>query len=300
MSKKLLNKGSLLIFLILLAYLLWFVFKPYDYTVKFKLKTLPGTINQTIKVWNNLLDKSEITEQTSLNELKQRITFQDSTYLYNWSIYSINDSLSQVNIGIKDLDNSLKNRLTNLFTYSDFEKRVKTEVKDFIDLVDEHLKKIKITIVGEEDIPAMFCAYVPVKAKQFKKAQGMMQNYGLLNSVLLSNNIELKGRPFVEITYWDIKTDSIHFNFCYPIVKKDTLIEHPLIKFKAFKRTKAIKAIYNGNYITSDRAWYALMNYAEKKEIKIINKPVEVFHNNPNMGGNELNWKAEIYMPIQE
>jgi hypothetical protein len=28
--------------------------------------------------------------------------------------------------------------------------------------------------------------------------------------------------------------------------------------------------------------------------------PVEVFYNNPNMGGNALTWKAEIYLPLKE
>ena len=63
---------------------------------------------------------------------------------------------------------------------------------------------------------------------------------------------------------------------------------------------KALKAIYHGNYITSDRAWYALMDYAEKNGIEVVPEPVEVFFNNPNMGGDALNWTAEIYLPIRE
>ena len=27
--------------------------------------------------------------------------------------------------------------------------------------------------------------------------------------------------------------------------------------------------------------------------------PLEFFYNNPHYGGDELNWKAEIYMPIK-
>jgi len=47
------------------------------------------------------------------------------------------------------------------------------------------------------------------------------------------------------------------------------------------------------------RAWYALINYAKKNNIEIEKKPVEIFYNNPNFGGNELDWKAEIYLPIK-
>ena len=69
---------------------------------------------------------------------------------------------------------------------------------------------------------------------------------------------------------------------------------------KQYNGVKAIKATYNGNYITSDRAWYALLDYAEKNDILIDKKPLEVFYSNPNFGGDELLWEAEIFMPIKE
>ena len=61
-----------------------------------------------------------------------------------------------------------------------------------------------------------------------------------------------------------------------------------------------MKAEFNGNYIFSDRAWYELRDYAEKKGLKVTDKPLEIFFNNPNMGGDELQWKADIYMPLAE
>ena len=76
--------------------------------------------------------------------------------------------------------------------------------------------------------------------------------------------------------------------------------DHKIIKFKEVKGQKALKAIYNGNYITSDRTWYALVDEAKKRGLKISGNPIEVFHSNPNMGGDELLWKAEIYMPLDE
>jgi len=61
-----------------------------------------------------------------------------------------------------------------------------------------------------------------------------------------------------------------------------------------------LKAIYNGNYITSDRAWYALLDYAAKNGIAVTGLPIEIFNNNPNMGTNELEWETEIFMPLKE
>jgi hypothetical protein len=42
------------------------------------------------------------------------------------------------------------------------------------------------------------------------------------------------------------------------------------------------------------------MDYADKNDLKISGLPVEVFHNNPNMGGDALKWKTEIYMPLKD
>lgn len=292
------KKISLLLLAIFIAYFGWFLLKPYEYTVQFKLKTLPGTINQTIKFWSTQMDNSKIINQKSLHEISQKIVFQDTTLVFDWKITSINDSLSNVFIGIKDLHNHRKIRIANLFGTTPFEIRIKSLLKNYIVLTNDHLKKIQVKVVGLEEIPPKFCAYVTVKAKQFQKAKGMMQNYGLLNSILIQNNIQLKGEPFLEITNWNMETDSIQYNFCYPILNNDTLLKHPLIKFKQFKSIKALKAIYNGNYMTSDRAWYALLYEAEKKNLKVSNLPIEIFYNNPNMGGDELSWKTEVFLPL--
>lgn len=294
------RKIKISISFILLASLIWYLFiKPYDYLVTFKAKTFPGTINQSIKTWSLDLGNSTIIEQNGINNLKQKITFNDSTYIYEWDITSINDSTSKVKVYIKDVHHSLKNKITFPFRNTDFEKRTKNTLLDFTGKLNEHIKKFKVTIEGISEIKPTYYAYVTIKCTQFEKARGMMRNYSLLSSILVENNVKLNGKPFVEVTYWDMDKDSIHYNFCYPIIKSDSLPIHELIKYKHFDGKKALKAIYNGNYITSDRAWYALIDYARNNNIDVSNKPIEVFYNNPNMGGDELNWKAEIYMPIK-
>ncbi len=290
-----------LIAFILLGSLLWYLFiKPYDYLVTFNAKTLPGTINQTIKTWNLSLDNSEITEQENINNLKQKITFNDTTYLYKWKIIALNNSTSKVKVYIKDEHHSLKNRILFPFRNTDFEKRTKNTLVDFKNKLSEHINSFKITIKGKSEISSTYCAYIPIKSKQLNKAKGMMQNYNLLSSFIFENNISLNGKPIVEITYWNMTNDSIHYNFCYPIIKNDSLPVNSIIKYKNISNKKALKAIYNGNYISSDRAWYALMDYAKNNNIEIDKKPLEIFYNNPNMGGNALKWKAEVFLPIKK
>jgi len=93
---------------------------------------------------------------------------------------------------------------------------------------------------------------------------------------------------------------NIEFNFCYPILQQETNPYHPEIIYKRIPSRPAIKAVYNGNYTTSDRAWYVLLDYAKQNNLEVTGLPVELFYNNPNMGGDELNWKAEIYMPLKD
>ena len=58
------KKISAIIGFILVGFLLWyFIIKPYDYLVTFKVKTSAGTINQTIKLLNTSL--------ANLNPVKQ-------------------------------------------------------------------------------------------------------------------------------------------------------------------------------------------------------------------------------------
>ena len=294
--KKILSAIGILLFVFLGWYLL---IKPYDYRVTFKVKTTAGTINQSLKIWNVGLENSLPINQESLSELTQHIKINDSTYQYQWSISSLNDSVSKVKVYIKDLDHSMANKISIPFSHTDFEKRTLKTVSNFTDKLLEHLKKIKVKVEGESFSRSTYCAYIPMKGLQVEKARGMMKNYSLLTQVLSADQVKMNGTPFVEVTDWNQQNDSIEYHFCFPIIKSDSLPKHPLIQYKQYQGVKALKATYNGNYITSDRAWYALLEYADRNNIAIENKPVEVFNNNPNFGGNELRWEAEIYMPIK-
>ncbi len=125
-----------------------------------------------------------------------------------------------------------------------------------------------------------------------------MQNYSLLSNSLVEHDLELNGKPVVVINEWDQKNDRIQYDFCYPIVKPDSLPEIPYISYREIEGGRAIKAVYNGNYISSDRAWYALLDYAKNEKLEVEPTPFEIFFNNPSMGGNELSWRAEIFMPL--
>ncbi len=286
---------------ILFGAVLWYFFiKPHDYQVSMKAKTLPGTINQSIKYWSNTMDNSELIEQDGLLRLQQKLQFGDSTHIYSWKIIPESDSSSTIKIYAKDADNSFKNKLSIPFTDTDFEKRTRKSLLEFLTHLKTHISDFKVQIIGEEEFKPTFCACTSQSTSQVEKAAGMMKDYPLLDGILAMNNVALKGRPILEIKEWDWAKDSITFNFCYPIEKSDQLPQHKEITYRKISGKNALKAVYNGNYITSDRAWYALIDYAKKNDIALTGLPIEVFHSNPNMGGDELEWKTEIYMPLKE
>lgn len=279
---------------------IWYFFlKSNDYQVTFEVKTIPGEVNQIIKTWGKTQEGSKILDEEPIHELTQQLQFGDSTHIYQWNISSIHDSLSQVRVYAKDKDHSFQNKIKIPFSDTDFEKRTRRTLLDFAEKLNEHRKKFKVEIVGEEEIPTTFCACTDVKSDQIGKADGMMRDFPLLTSFLSKNNVQLNGSPFLEVTEWQKGKDSLTFKFCFPIVQSDILPEHPELSYRNFYGKKALKAIYNGNYISSDRAWYALIDYASRNNIEVSELPVEVFYNNPNMGGDALNWKAEVYLPLK-
>ncbi|MEM7380681.1 MAG: AraC family transcriptional regulator, partial [Bacteroidota bacterium] len=279
--------------------LVWYLFlKPFDYRVSFRANTYPGIVAQSIKSWSSDQKQSEIIAQDALLEITQQFQFGDSIHIYHWNIIPVNDSLTKIKVNIEDPENGLANRLRIPFADTDFEKRSRKTLTRFNELLKQHLREIRVTIVEPALSPETFCACTSRLTSARGKAMGMMKDFPLLNTLLAQNKIALNGSPILEITSWDKQKDSIAFNFCFPVIRSDSLPEHPELFYKTVEGKKSLKAIYNGNYITSDRAWYALLSHAENENQKVTGLPLEVFKNNPNMGGDALRWEAEIYMPI--
>lgn len=290
-----------IVLLVLLGVLIWLVFlKPSDFVAVLEAKSVPGTINHTLKTWSRSLENTDIRQGTDQNHLRQELRSNDSLFVFEWKLTKENDSLTRIEVGVSLESANPLIRIRNLFSDTDFKRRSRNTILDFNEKLKEHLASFRVSIDGQASLDPTYCAYVTIENGQLEKALGMMQNYSLLTDVLLENKIELNGMPFVEVTHWDQEKELLKYNFCYPIVKKDSLPSDGLVSFKQFEGGQYLKATYNGNYISSDRAWYALLDQAEQKGIEIEEKPVEIFFNNPNMGGDELKWRADIYMPLSQ
>ena len=304
--KKLVINTFIIIGGLLLSTFIWHVFiKDYDYKISFTEQTAPGTIYQGIQDWNNLLIKRgdlEVIQSThnKFSSINQTVKLGDSIITFDWTVQSLNDSITETTVKILDKKHSISNRLASIFSNPPIREILISKVSQFKKGLDSHLKNHKVQIIGESQMPENFYAYISIKSNLAEKAQNMIASNGGILEILRQNNFEILGKPTLEITSWDIEKEELIFNFMFPIKEKDTLPDLGRIKFKKLASQKAIKANYFGNYRTSDRAWFALIEYASRNKLNIEKLPIEFFYNNPMLGGNELEWKAEIFLPLKE
>ena len=282
----------------------WYLFiKENDYTINFKVKAATGTVFQAVHEWSAILaskqkEKHVLLEKKYYSLIKQEILTQQEHKRYTWEICAINDSVTKVSVGIKDLKNSWYNKLTVPFFTTQFKEQELERVKDFKKGLNEHLKTFKVVIDGENTSQKTWVAYINLKSVMQEKGQTMIANDALITGFLHSNNIKIKGRPYVEVVAWDSAKETLDFNYCFPIDSLVKAIADDNVKFKMLPPVKGIQATYYGNFRTSDRAWFAVLDYAKKHDIKLQYTPLEHFLDNPFNGGNELEWKTEIIIPF--
>jgi effector-binding domain-containing protein len=285
-------------------FLIWyFAVKESDYCISFKVKAATGTVFQGIQEWTaaQLIkdgEKYTFMEKRDFEFIKQKMEKENVQMEYVWDITSINDSITKLSVGIKDLNQSWYNKITVPFYNTDFKKAQIRKITDFKKGLDDHLQKFKVVIDGETSTKEVYVAYISLESVLQRKAQNMIASDALITGFLYNNNIEIKGKPYLEITNWDLENETLQFNYCFPVDKNTKVVFDEVIKFKSLPAFRGLKATYYGNFRTSDRAWFALLDYAKRKNIKLKHQVLEHFLANPFNGGDELQWKTEIMMPF--
>jgi len=292
--------------ILVLIFITWyFMIKKYDYQVYFTAKASPGIVYnniRAIKRWDssNKSDDVIIINKKPFSDVQQLINLPDSTFIFNWKITAINDSISKINVGIKDVNNSIKTRLSLLFHKPKFIIKSIEKIEGFRKELNNRLQLFKVSIKGLDTLPGYSNAiYIPLKSKMRDKASEMFKKIIFLTMYMKEHQIKRVGDPFIEVTKWDIKNDSIYFNFGFPVEHRDVYPADSIIKIKSIKSKKALKAVFNGNYRISDRAWFVLYDYAQRHNINIEKRPFEIFLNDPHNGGSPIDWQAAVYLPIK-
>ena len=289
---------------IITLFLVWYLaIKKSDYCISFTVKAATGTVYQGVQEWaaarlikNN--EKYIVIEKQNFDFIKLEMIKEEVWIDYTWTLASINDSVTKVSVGIKDYNNSFYNKLSVPFFNTDFKKEQIKKIADFKTDLQDHLKNFKVKINGKGASEISLVAYISLKSVLQEKAQKMISSDAIITGFLASNNIKIKGRPYLEITKWDFNSEIIEFNYCFPIDKSTKIIFDEVVKFKTLPVFEGLKATYYGNFRTSDKAWFVLIDYAKKQNIKLDNRVLEHFLSNPFNGGEEIKWKTEIIMPI--
>ena len=292
---------------VLLSFLGWyFVLKQSDYTITFKVNTATGTIFQGIAEWTSAQSKNQneiytVLEKRNFDFIKQSMVKDNEEFVYTWELKSLNDSVTSVTVGIKDLNHSIYNRLTVPFISTKFTEEQIEKIRNFKRGLVEHISNFKVKIDGETTSEEIFVAYISMESVLQEKAQKMIMNDIDIVGYLDRNKIKIIGfRPYLEIVDWNQEKELLKFNYCFPIPKNTKYIPDQHVKFKKIPAMRGIQATYFGNYRTSDRAWFAILDYANRNNIKLQNRVLEHFLANPFNGGNELEWEAKIIIPFED
>jgi effector-binding domain-containing protein len=293
-----------IILLLLVGTGIWYVFiKKYDYQVSFEAKHAPGIVYQKLLNWNQGRATKEvytILNKTPFSEVELELNQDSLKTLMKWEFYSISDSVTKVKIHFKDQENSISERLKFLVGQSGFVKNsIKTAKKVRTELI-AHNTRYRVNTPEIAIMPERRCACTKTDSiKMLLKANNMMRENEKLAYFLVRNGLSVTDFPLLKVTRWDQDKEEIDIEFCFPVPKdKDDYLPIDGVYLKSFPKQKALKTIFNGNYLISDRAWYKAVDYAERNQIDIEPNPIEFYYDDPHSGTNELSWKAEIFFPI--
>lgn len=285
--------------LIILGGVWYFGLKNYDYSISFKAKQVPGEVYQKLLVYDykNLKNLTE-TERNPYNSIEQNAQINNTEIHLNWQFEEENDSVSRVRVLVNQ-ENRFKSRLQMLTGNNEIQKVLLNEVQRLKLALELDTEQYKVKITGTALSPAATCACISLENEIDGKAGDMMQTIGKLASFLEENELKMAGKPRIQVRKWDNQDNRISYEFCFPFVSGEVKKPSPDIHIKEFGAQKSIHAIYNGNYMYSHLAWIKILNYAQKNNYELIDTPLEIFQENPELGGDSRFWRADIYIPLK-
>lgn len=278
----------------------YFSIKKYDYKVSFKTHNIVGEVYQKLLYYKNGgFDDLEVVEKYPFKKIVQQGKINNSPIEFTWHFLKKNDSVTIVETGVNHLEKPLLDRVKLLFGTTTTQQEVAKELTRFQTSLNKDSELYEVEIIGKTTTPPATCACIALENEVDKKAFDMMKHIHILSNYIMINDLEMTARPRVQVNSWDLKTNNIGYDFCFPVKPGSIGKLHPLITIKIFPVREALKAIYNGNYMSSHLTWVRLLDYAEKNNLEVEKQPLEIFNNNPEMGGNARNWEAEIYFPLK-
>lgn len=303
------KKISLAFLSVVLLGLSWFLFiKEFDHQFRFQTKYGPGAAYQEILEIDHFSaddpnSNVEILEKEPFKNIVQQVDLKNGTHLIlDWNFEFVNDSVTQITVNTLDEKNSFQSRLEvlNPFVRSENIEKLKSNLNAININIDEHQNYYRITLKDTASNPGSNCVCIASSSTVEKKAMAMMGTIDRLEEFIENNQLTLDGFPMLKVTSWEPGTNQITFDFCFPIITENDLTPNGNIKLKRIEAKPSLKAVFNGNYRQSHLAWLDLLEKAERESIAVENLPLEIFYSNPRMGGDAIEWKATVFMPLKK
>ena len=296
------NKNFLKLFFLIIILVFSFIFKGFNYKYSFTIDQTPSVIFDHLSKWNGIKgEKSSFIDEFQNYESKtihKKIKVKDSIFNLKWKLKQIGDYNTKVIIYAKDELNFLKQNFLVVNNNNHFRQQSEKYVKEFAKSLIQNKKNYFLSEIEITDFPNQFSAYIELESKKEDKAKLMRENIHKVMYYIEDNNIDMIAAPFVEVTNWNFKNDLIKFNFSFPIVERN-FQKNNKVKFSKTPQQKALKIVFNGNYKISDIAWLTLVDYANYNNIPVKLKPIEIYLDDPHGGGNDLEWEANVYLPLK-
>ena len=280
----------------------YFLFKKEDYRVSFEIESPKGAVYEQILNWNYEIPFSKKVIHTVNKEpyrkLIQNYTPSKDTLLnIIWELQKKNDSITKVSALFTDEHNSFQQRLQLLLGKSRIKPQSINFSKKFKSYIVKQRNSYKISKIDTSVFKRRKYLYKTLESTTELKAKTMLIQNGVIMNYIIQNELTLDGYPFVEVLSWDKNTDSIKFNFCYPIIETFNN-KNPSILYAEKERFKALQILFNGNYNKSHVAWYAYEDYFEHINENKEVLPIEVYQNDPQQGGDEMRWETKVLVPL--
>lgn len=288
------------VFFLTVAGIWYFAVKKYDYTIRFETSVNPSEIYQKLLYYEfQEFEKVEVDARAPFKNLVQKGELKGKDLKLSWELSKENDTVTNVLVGIKNTENPFKSRLQLLTGSGTFKEKAISEIKQFKKALEKDSDLYNIDIKGETMSPETTCACIYLKNTVNMKALDMVQNINTLSGFMVDNDLEMEAKPRIQVLKWDVTSNSIDYNFCFPIDPAASPKPSGDIFITKIPAQNSLMAIYNGNYMYSHLAWVRLLDYAAENNLKLEQRPLEIFNDNPEMGGDSRNWEAEIYLPIK-
>ncbi|MGY5848705.1 hypothetical protein ACW6QP_14940 [Salegentibacter sp. HM20] len=284
--------------LLLLGTSIWYFFIKFeDYSIGFNHSFDEQNLYLAARQGNlEELNLKKINKEEAYKKLNQDFSFGFGEINLQWNFNSLKDSLERVEIKVKHREDNFQKRFQVLFGKPEFQKQVVEAIENFRNKMEAQDEIFRIKIEETTTSPATQCICKELQAKPEQKAREMMQSISILSSFVEQNGLKSIGRPRILMQIPGDLSQVADFEFCFPLERGQKIPELKGLKLKEIEERKGLKAIYNGNYMFSHLAWSYVFEYAKMQNLDYQPQLLEVYNSNPQMGGDALEWEAEIYL----